>query len=191
MVPTGRQLFEARCAACHSSGQPGIPRREVLTKLSRNRIADAMLTGLMKVQATGLTEPEVGAVAVYLTSIIDPPAPLAPETTGFGHARGLAVYVEHCILCHMPDGSGVPGLQPSLRGSAVVQGDVDRLQALILAGPDEVLPAGRPRFHTAMPAFRDRLSQADMADLVSFLRDAFVAPAAAQGTPAIPAQREE
>lgn len=81
-VPVGRQQFELRCAACHLSGQPGIPRRESLTKLPRGRIVDSLLNGLMKAQAIGMTPQEVDAVAVYLTSIFDPPGAASARAVG-------------------------------------------------------------------------------------------------------------
>ena len=73
----------------------------------------------------------------------------------------------------MADGSGVPNLQPAVRGSAVVTGDPAILARTILAGPAVVLPADRPKFANMMPAFGGILNDRQTADLVNYLREAF------------------
>lgn len=64
----GEQLYNQRCAMCHSSGQPGIPRRSALATLGRERIFRTLLHGAMQVQAFGLSEAELGALAACLSS---------------------------------------------------------------------------------------------------------------------------
>ena len=63
---------------------------------------------------------------------------LTPEA-----AKNFAAYKIYCAPCHMEDGRGVTGMQPSLRGSAVAAGDVTRLIRVVLKGPAAVLPANR------------------------------------------------
>ena len=46
-----------------------------------------------------------------------------------------------CATCHMPDGSGVPGLQPALVGSKVVAGRPATVIKVLLLGPEKALPA--------------------------------------------------
>ena len=56
-------------------------------------------------------------------------------------SRGAQVYQQICAACHMPDGKGVSGMQPSLAGSAVVAGDPATLIRVVLDGPAQALPA--------------------------------------------------
>jgi glucose/arabinose dehydrogenase len=91
-------------------------------------------------------------------------------------------YLLYCAACHMPNGSGVSGMQPSLAGSAVVTGDPDRLINVLLRGPAAVLPADREKFSNVMPAFA-ALSDAELAGIINFLRKNF-APGATEVTAA-------
>ncbi|MDB6115533.1 MAG: cytochrome c class, partial [Lacunisphaera sp.] len=59
---------------------------------------------------------------------------------------GGKIYLQVCAACHMPDGRGVPTMQPALAGSAVVAGDPERLINVILKGPAAVLPPDREKF---------------------------------------------
>jgi len=105
------------------------------------------------------------------------PAPIGADTPGG------KIYLQVCAACHMPNGSGVPGMQPALSNNAVVRGDTNRLIDVILQGPAAVLPADREKFSNVMPPF-SVLSDADIASVITYLRRNF-----APGTPAVtPAQ---
>ena len=93
-----------------------------------------------------------------------------------------------CAACHMPNGSGVPGMQPALVGSQVVAGDSNRLINVILKGPAEVLPPDREKFSNVMPPFAV-FSDADIASVITYVRKNF-APRAPEVTAAqVAAQR--
>jgi glucose/arabinose dehydrogenase/cytochrome c5 len=119
-------------------------------------------------------------------------AAAARATTGAGAAtgglapndssRGAQLYQQVCAACHMPDGKGVPSMQPSLVGSAVAAGDPATLIRAILHGPAQVLPADRPKYAVQMPPFAAAFNDADIAETLTFVRRAF-----ANGAPAITA----
>ncbi|HMJ67617.1 MAG TPA: c-type cytochrome [Cyclobacteriaceae bacterium] len=69
VLEAGKVLVAARCAVCHTSGTPGIPTLETVSKLEESRIVDALMTGVMKPQAAGLTQKDAMAIAAYLTSL--------------------------------------------------------------------------------------------------------------------------
>jgi mono/diheme cytochrome c family protein len=71
----------------------------------------------------------------------------------------------------MPDGSGVPGIQPAIDGSALVAGDPRPLLKLLLRG-SAALPAQPARYENAMPGF-ETLSDDELAALASYLRRTF------------------
>lgn len=64
----GARLYAERCRACHESSQPGIPAAETLLSLKSDAIVEKLLLGSMQTQALGLTERQIGQVAIYLTS---------------------------------------------------------------------------------------------------------------------------
>ena len=88
-------------------------------------------------------------------------------------SRGAQLYLQTCGACHMPDGSGVPGMNPSLAGSGVVAGDPRTLIRVVLHGPAQVLSADRPRYATVMPPFAAAMNDADIAETLTFLRRVF------------------
>ena len=88
-------------------------------------------------------------------------------------SRGAKLYQQMCATCHMPDGSGVSGMQPSLVGSVVVTGDPRTLIRSVLHGPSAVLPANRPKFTNLMPPFAAVMNDADIAEVLTFVRKAF------------------
>jgi mono/diheme cytochrome c family protein len=73
-------------------------------------------------------------------------------------------YGTYCGMCHQFDGRGVQGTYPALDGSAIVNGDPRLLARLVLDG-------GFP--NNAMPMFRATLSDADAAQILSYLRTAW------------------
>jgi glucose/arabinose dehydrogenase/cytochrome c5 len=87
--------------------------------------------------------------------------------------RGKALYAQLCAVCHMAEGGGVPSIQPALTENSVVRGDPAMLVRVILHGPAAVLPADRPKYSNVMPGFAPALNDTQVADLASFLRQAF------------------
>lgn len=79
------------------------------------------------------------------------------------YAAGEGVYQRFCVACHQANGQGLPGVFPALAGSAVATGPV----AVHL---DRVMN-GKPG--TAMQAFAPQLSDADIAAVVTYERNAW------------------
>jgi mono/diheme cytochrome c family protein len=84
--------------------------------------------------------------------------------------RGARVYLDNCNACHRSDGSGASRTFPALaRSEAVRAGDPTSLIHIVLAG------ASMPSTQTApsafaMPDFGWRLSDAEVADVLTFVR---------------------
>lgn len=78
-------------------------------------------------------------------------------------AQGEKVYSANCVACHQANGMGVPGAFPALNGSKVATGPVaDHLNLVINGKPG-----------TAMVAFGKQLSDADIAAVVTYERNAW------------------
>jgi glucose/arabinose dehydrogenase/mono/diheme cytochrome c family protein len=137
---------------------------------------------LWRVIYTGEATPSAGRKTANLSA----PAPVALTGTD---TPGGKIYTQVCAACHMPNGTGVPGMQPSLTTSAVVSGDANRLIDVVLKGPAAVLAADREKFSNVMPPFAV-LSDADLAGVLTFLRKNF-APAASEITPSQVAARRK
>jgi hypothetical protein len=63
----GARLYAERCRACHESNQSGIPTVEKLYGQRADAIVEKLLLGSMQTQALGLTERQIGQVALFLT----------------------------------------------------------------------------------------------------------------------------
>jgi len=74
-------------------------------------------------------------------------------------AKGEAVYANNCASCHMPDGSGMPGTFPAIKGSPIVTGDMDTQIEIMMNGKG------------MMPAFGQMLSAVDFAAVATFIRN--------------------
>jgi glucose/arabinose dehydrogenase len=143
-----------------------------------------------------VTDTEKGRIwRVIYTGETAAPRPAAPGTapafsTVDDGSRGAKLYQQICAACHMPDGTGVSGMQPSLVGSAVVAGAPATLIRAVLHGPAQVLPADRPKYANLMPPFAAAMNDADVADTLTFVRKAFGKGAAPIGAAQVAAQRK-
>jgi len=64
--PLGGQVYREHCAACHDAGAARAPQRIILSYMTPAAIHAALISGVMRVQAAGLTEDQKVAVAEHL-----------------------------------------------------------------------------------------------------------------------------
>lgn len=74
---------------------------------------------------------------------------------------GRVVYEAHCASCHQPDGSGISGLFPAIRGSQVATGPV--------SGHIQIVLNGKPPL---MASFRNVLKPEEIAAVITYQRNA-------------------
>ncbi len=77
--------------------------------------------------------------------------------------RGAKVYAANCVACHQLSGKGVPPAFPALDGSKIVLGPKNDQIKLMLNG--------KPG--TAMTAFGQQLSDAELASVITYTRNAW------------------
>jgi cytochrome c oxidase subunit 2 len=77
--------------------------------------------------------------------------------------RGQSVYENMCATCHQPDGRGLVPAFPALAGSEIATGPVEAHIDIVMNG----------RAGTAMSAWRDQLSETDIAAALTYTRNAF------------------
>jgi mono/diheme cytochrome c family protein len=128
-----------------------------------------------------MTDQDRLAIAHYLKSLAPASAesPISATTgdatttalhDGQMSARGALIYANNCMACHKSNGQGYSQVFPALAANPVVNtANPNSLIHIVLAG--STLPATQTAvtsFH--MPAFAYRLSDQDVADVVSFVR---------------------
>lgn len=77
--------------------------------------------------------------------------------------RGEQVYASNCASCHQANGMGLPGAFPAINGSKIATGPIDEHIKIVVHG--------KPG--TAMQAFGTQLSDADIAAVVTYQRNAW------------------
>ena len=77
--------------------------------------------------------------------------------------RGEDVYAKACASCHLPNGEGVPGAFPGLKGSAIATGPVADHLDIVVNGKQG----------TAMAAFGAQLNEIDLAAVITYERNAW------------------
>ena len=93
---------------------------------------------------------------------------------------GETLYEMACLPCHQPEGKGLPGVYPPLRGSKWVQGDPARLIKIVLHGLSGPLTVAGQTFGgpgaVPMPSMGG-LTNEQLADVLTFVRGTFGANA--------------
>ncbi|QHW00614.1 c-type cytochrome [Spirosoma endbachense] len=84
---------------------------------------------------------------------------------------GQLIYEQNCLTCHQANGSGVPNLNPPLRGTDWVNGDKTRLINVVLKGLQGQEVEG-DAYDNAMPA-HDFLTDDQIADVLTYVRSNF------------------
>jgi len=80
--------------------------------------------------------------------------------------KGKKAYAATCAACHGPEGKGIPGVFPAIEGSKVASGPVEEHIKTVLHGRTT------GKFGAQMPSFAAQLSDADVAAIVTFERNA-------------------
>jgi cbb3-type cytochrome c oxidase subunit III len=86
---------------------------------------------------------------------------------------GKAVFLARCATCHQATGLG-SGPFPPLAGNAdVVATDTGNIIATVLNGKSGAITIGGKQFSGAMPAWKGRISNAEIAAVLSYIRSAW------------------
>ncbi|HAT4997715.1 TPA: c-type cytochrome [Serratia marcescens] len=115
-----------------------------------------------------LTPEDHQALALYLMG--EQPPAAVPVKMGQGSDAGRMAYLDQCAGCHAREGEGKPHVAPAMRDNATLrQADGKNLIVSVLDGlPAQQFPNGESM--QSMPGFGERLSDADVAELVNYLR---------------------
>ncbi|NYT62755.1 cytochrome c [Alcaligenaceae bacterium] len=90
-----------------------------------------------------------------------------------GAVDGTQVYTAHCLACHQATGAGLPGVFPPLASSEWVTGKESLAIQIVLHGITGDLTVGGQHYNGEMPTFKDKLSDAEIAAVVTHIRTSF------------------
>ena len=91
---------------------------------------------------------------------------------------GRTQFESYCAACHLSNGPGMAAEAPPLDGSPWVTGSEDRLIKIVLHGLRGVVEVGGKTYNQEMPAVGQVLTDAQIATLLSFVRQHFGAASA-------------
>ncbi|MDE3249221.1 MAG: cytochrome c [Bacteroidota bacterium] len=117
-----------------------------------------LLAALLLLPALYVTSPEQGPASSLKASV----------------ERGSKVYQTICLTCHQADGLGVDRMNPPLVKTKWVLGDKKALAKIVLNGlkGGEIQIDG-DEFHNPMPPQATQLSDQQIADVLTFVRNSF------------------
>jgi len=155
-------------------------------KSGHNRITAA--TGPMaeeiSLSTSHMHDGDLKAIATYLKSLPGRQENVAPIPMSDSFmVAGQAIYRDQCSACHGLEGKGVPKLFPSLaEASSTRASDAASLVRVILRGSRSVATAAEPT-SPGMPSYAWQLNDAQIAAVVTYIRNAW--------TPSAPAVSEQ
>ncbi|OOG39304.1 cytochrome c [Rhodanobacter sp. C05] len=160
-----------------NGGLQGWSEQDIVDLLKTGQSSKGVAFGPMADVVTSSTQHMSGddlrAMATYLGSL--PARPSAPaEPSPFNATtlvqQGEKVYTQHCADCHGKDGNGVAGIYPPLNGNSSVTepSGINATRAVLLGG-FAPLTAANPRPYS-MPPFAQKLSDGEVAAVVSYIR---------------------
>lgn len=170
----------------------GLPRwsqQDIVDYLQTGRNKDSAVAGEMTSvifnSTSHLSGDDLNAIAAYLKSLQASGAPAAQVASGSGGGSqatiakltaakdltaGERLYLDNCGACHLVTGQGATRVFPHLDGATIVNAeDPNGLISVILAGATTPSTAKAPS-QLPMPGFDWRLSDQEVADLATFLR---------------------
>lgn len=83
---------------------------------------------------------------------------------------GKALYETNCAACHQPTGQGIPGAFPPIAGSEYANGSADKQITIVLKGLSGPIKVKGQTYNGQMAAFGDRLSDDQIAAIVTYER---------------------
>ncbi|MGB8520388.1 MAG: cytochrome b N-terminal domain-containing protein [Candidatus Tumulicola sp.] len=84
--------------------------------------------------------------------------------------NGSKVFQTNCSSCHGATGQGLPGAFPPLANNPTVTGDPNKVIGIVLNGLHGSISINGATYNGQMPAWKGTLSNADVADVITYIR---------------------
>jgi mono/diheme cytochrome c family protein len=146
-------------------------------KIGHNNVSAATgpMSDVVLHSTSQMTEADLRAIAAYLKDQ-PPQSGESPKPVADGDPMmraGQAIYGDNCAACHTGAGTGIPHLFPALRGSPSVQSaDPASLIRVVLRGAQSAATDPAPT-GPSMPALGWKLSDAEVAAVVTYIRNSW------------------
>ena len=150
---------------------------DIVGFLKTGRNARAQVTGAMGEVVSDSTslmsDGDLHAIAIYLKSLPASPSAAVAAADPRAMKAGEAIYLDACTGCHKEGGVGEPGYFPRLKGHAGLQNpDPTTVVRVILMGA-RTAPTPTHPTPTSMPSFGWKLDDAQIADVATYVRNAW------------------
>ncbi|MFQ6592483.1 MULTISPECIES: c-type cytochrome [Pseudomonas] len=160
-------------------------------KTGRNRhaVVYGSMTEAFNNSTQFMNDEDLAAIAHYLKSLPGDPqrdgTPWQYQNAAVDTRPGAYTYATRCASCHGADGKGQPEWMPPLAGatSALATESASAIN-ITLNGSQRVVTAGMPDAYR-MPAFREQLSDAEIAEVLSYVRSTWGNHGGAVDAPAV------
>jgi mono/diheme cytochrome c family protein len=145
-------------------------------KNGRNRhlMAAGPMVDVITVSTRQMRDGDLAAIAAYLKelpAVLEPHAVPAPAESTM--SAGRAQFRKHCQDCHNYDGTGVPRRYQALVGVPTVQArNPTTVLRVILEGQKPPAISARPD-DKPMPAFAEKMTDAEVADVATYIRNSW------------------
>ena len=172
-----------------------------LLKTGQNRFATVSgnMADVIHHSTQHFTDGDLTAIASYLKSLPagkdDLPMPMVASEPAIApdslfSSRGGLGYTQFCADCHRPDGGGVKGMFPPLNGNpGIIAANPASLLHITLTGWATPQTEAHPRVYR-MPGFA-RLSDGEIAEILSFIRSSWGNQASAISPAQVAAMRKQ
>lgn len=142
---------------------------------ARGVIASGPMKDVVENSTAKMPDADLKAMAVYLKErgAAGSPAPSPVSATDDRMKVGEAIFVDTCMACHTSKGEGIAHVFPKLAGATVVtQEDPSSLIHVVITGGQAAATASHPTAPT-MPSFGYRLSDEQIASVVTYVRNSW------------------
>jgi mono/diheme cytochrome c family protein len=107
-----------------------------------------------------------------------------------GVVDGAQIYATQCLACHQASGAGLAGVFPPLGDSEWVSGKAALPIQIVLHGVTGELDVNGTTYNGLMPTFKDKLDDAEIAAVLTYVRQSFGNAADEVDAAEVAAQRE-
>ncbi|MFT5574067.1 MAG: cytochrome c oxidase subunit 2 [Cryomorphaceae bacterium] len=172
-VDEGKEgLYRGQCAELCGKGHAFMP--IVVEVVTGEQFDNWLASGGTSMQSASLVKAEsaqeqVQVVEEAVISVIEavvPTAVAAPAAKTWTKEELMSKGQEvssRCIACHGTDGKGIPGVFPAIAGSAIATGSIDEHIDIVMFG----------KGGTAMAAFANKLSDEELAAVITYQRNSY------------------
>jgi mono/diheme cytochrome c family protein len=136
--------------------------------------ADGPMADVVLNSTSRMSDADVRAIATYLKDLPPgAPEPAASAPSPSQMANGEKLYKGACISCHEADGMGAPRIYPPLPGNSNLQSaDASSALRIILDGAESITTPRAPN-KGSMPAYARKMSDQEIADVTTYIRNAW------------------